>query len=37
MAMWEGMDYLFIDEVSMISCHFLCKISEMLSLMKGDS
>ena len=37
MALWEGVDYLFIDEVSMISCRFLCKISEALSLAKGDS
>jgi hypothetical protein len=37
MAMWEGVDYLFIDEVSMISCQFLCRISEALSLAKGDT
>lgn len=36
MAMWEGIDYLFIDEVSMISCQFLCRISEALSFAKGD-
>ncbi|KAF8235804.1 hypothetical protein L208DRAFT_1255143, partial [Tricholoma matsutake] len=29
-AMWEGVDYLFIDEVSMISCKFLCRISKAL-------
>ncbi|KAJ3840148.1 hypothetical protein EV361DRAFT_801831, partial [Lentinula raphanica] len=26
-AMWEGVDYLFIDEVSMIGCAFLYRIS----------
>jgi hypothetical protein len=35
-AMWEGLDYLFIDEVSMISCKFLCRISEALSIAKGN-
>jgi hypothetical protein len=35
--MWEGVDYLFIDEVSMISCKFLCRISEALSPAKGDT
>lgn len=37
MAMWEGVDFLFIDEVSMISCRFLCEISRALSLAKGNS
>ncbi|KAG2738041.1 hypothetical protein P692DRAFT_201680114, partial [Suillus brevipes Sb2] len=27
-AMWEGVDYLFVDEVSMIGCNFLLQISE---------
>jgi hypothetical protein len=36
-AMWEGIDYLFIDEVSMISCKFLCRISEALSIAKGNT
>ncbi|KAJ3816482.1 hypothetical protein F5880DRAFT_1449753, partial [Lentinula raphanica] len=27
-AMWEGVDYLFIDEVSMIGCGFLYQISQ---------
>ena len=30
-AMWEGVDYLFIDEVSMIGCRFLTQISEALA------
>lgn len=30
-TMWEGVDFLFIDKVSMISCEFLFKISEALS------
>ncbi|KAJ6505077.1 hypothetical protein C8R45DRAFT_801633, partial [Mycena sanguinolenta] len=30
MSMWEGVDYLFIDEVSMIGCAFLADISEAL-------
>ncbi|KAF9063876.1 hypothetical protein BDP27DRAFT_1140849, partial [Rhodocollybia butyracea] len=28
--MWEGVDYLFIDEVSMLGCSFLCNISKAL-------
>lgn len=35
--MWEGVDYLFIDEVLMISCQFLCQISKAFSLAKGDT
>lgn len=35
--MWCGVDFLFIDEVSMISCQFLCQISERLSVAKGNS
>jgi hypothetical protein len=34
-AMWEGVDYLFIDEVSMIGCNFLLQISEALIEAKG--
>jgi hypothetical protein len=30
-AMWEGVDYLFVDEVSMIGCKLLLKISEALN------
>ncbi|KAJ7131264.1 hypothetical protein C8R44DRAFT_580149, partial [Mycena epipterygia] len=30
MAMWEGVDYLFIDEVSMVGCALLCDISNAL-------
>ena len=29
-AMWRGVDYLFIDEVSMIGCKFLLKIHQAL-------
>ncbi|TDL13845.1 hypothetical protein BD410DRAFT_734785, partial [Rickenella mellea] len=29
-AMWEGVDYLFIDEVSMIGCTFLLDVSRAL-------
>ncbi|KZV60814.1 hypothetical protein PENSPDRAFT_544956, partial [Peniophora sp. CONT] len=29
-AMWEGVDYLFIDEVSMVSCELLLQIHEAL-------
>ncbi|KAJ7776561.1 hypothetical protein DFH07DRAFT_693050, partial [Mycena maculata] len=29
-AMWEGVDYLFIDEVSMVGCAFLLQISQAL-------
>ena len=34
--LWEGVEYLFIDEVSMIGCKFLYKISETLSDALGD-
>ena len=36
-AMWDGVDYLFIDEVSMIGCRFLCQISEALIEAKGNT
>jgi hypothetical protein len=36
-AMWEGVDYLFIDEVSMIGSRFLCQISEALTNAKGNT
>lgn len=36
-SMWEGVDFLFIDEVSMISCKFLADISEALSKAKGNA
>lgn len=36
MAMWEGVDFLFIDEVSMISCGFLSQISKALLKAKGN-
>jgi hypothetical protein len=37
MAMWDGVDYLFIDEVSMIGCGLLCDVSEALSIAKGNT
>jgi hypothetical protein len=36
-AMWEGVDYLFIDDVSKIESCFLCQISEVLSIAKGNT
>jgi len=36
-AMWEGVDYLFVDEVSMIGCNFLLQISETLTEAKGNT
>jgi len=36
-SMWNGVDFLLIDEVSMISCEFLIEISEALSDAKGNS
>ncbi|KAJ7739460.1 P-loop containing nucleoside triphosphate hydrolase protein, partial [Mycena maculata] len=29
-AMWEGVDYLFIDEVSMVGCSLLLQVSQAL-------
>jgi hypothetical protein len=37
MSMWEGVDYLFIDEVSMIGCGLRNDISEALSIAKGNT
>ena len=36
-AMWEGVDYFFIDEISMIGCSLLYNISEALVEAKGNS
>lgn len=36
-SMWNGVDFLLIDEVSMISCDFLVTISDSLSEAKGNS
>jgi hypothetical protein len=36
-AMWEGVDYLFIDEVSMVGCAFLLQISQALTEAKGNT
>ena len=36
-VMWEGVDFLFIDEVSMIGCKLLNHISEALIQAKGNS
>ncbi|KZV97594.1 hypothetical protein EXIGLDRAFT_607859, partial [Exidia glandulosa HHB12029] len=30
MSMWEGVDFLFIDEVSMVGCNMMVDISEAL-------
>jgi hypothetical protein len=35
--MWEGVDYLFIDEISMIGCSLLYNISEALIEAKGNT
>ncbi|KAJ4464236.1 P-loop containing nucleoside triphosphate hydrolase protein, partial [Lentinula edodes] len=29
-ALWQGVDYLFVDEVSMLGCRFMLKISRAL-------
>lgn len=34
---WEGVDYLFIDEVSMVSCELLFDVHEALMDAKGNS
>ena len=36
-AMWEGVDYLFIDEVSMIGCKMMHNISHALTEVKGKT
>ena len=36
MNRWEGVDFLFIDEVSMISCQFMKKIHDALCIAKGN-
>ena len=36
-AMWEGVEYFFIDEISMIGCQMLYRISEALIEAKGNS
>ena len=36
-AMWEGVNYLFIDEVSMIGCEMLHNISRALTEAKGST
>lgn len=36
-AMWEGVDYLFIDEISMIGCRFLLDISDALCEATGKN
>ena len=33
---WAGVDYLFIDEVSIISCEFLAEISEVLTTAQNN-
>jgi hypothetical protein len=34
--MWEGVDYLFIDEISMVGCAMLHDISHALDVAKGN-
>ncbi|KAJ3558871.1 hypothetical protein NM688_g667 [Phlebia brevispora] len=34
-AMWDGVDYLFVDEVSMLGCYTLARVNEALSLATG--
>ena len=36
-AMWRGVDYLFIDEVSMIGCKFMLKIHQALCIVKENN
>lgn len=36
-AMWQGVDYLFIDEISMVGCKLLFDVSTALSIAKEDS
>jgi hypothetical protein len=36
-AMWDGVDYLLIDEVSMIGCEMLQKVSRALTEAKGNT
>ena len=35
-AMWDGVDYLFIDEISMVSCELLLTISTQLQIAKSS-
>ena len=35
-SMWNGIDFLLVDEVSMISCRFPLTISEKLSEARGS-
>lgn len=35
-AMWDGVDFLFVDEVSMIGCKFLYQMHQSLSQAKGN-
>jgi len=35
--MWHGIDYLFINEVSMISCKFMLKIHQALCIAKENN
>lgn len=35
--MWEGVDFLFIDEISMIGCKLLHQVSEALIKAKGNN
>jgi hypothetical protein len=37
MSMWDGVDYLFVDEVSMVGCTMLYNISVALCAAKGEA
>jgi len=34
-AMWLGVDHLFVDEVSMLGCYLILQIHEALVIVKG--
>lgn len=36
-AMWDGVDYLFVDEVSMIGCEMMYNVSRGLTEVKGNT
>lgn len=36
-VVWQGVDYLLVDEVSMLGCNFLAELSESLSIAKGNA
>ena len=36
-AMWDGVDYLFVDELSMLGCEMLHNVSDALTEAKGNT